>query len=74
MRFEHLSPSKAVYEGRAISLRMKFDSTFEWLGDEDGATTRDQSEIEIFWDISVSQDDWIVLGRKKGHHAAKVGC
>lgn len=28
--------------------------------------------MELVWDVAVSQDDWIVLGRKKGHYTTQV--
>lgn len=59
-----------IYEGRAISLNMIFSTTFEWLGE--GAESVKSGTREVSWDITVAQEDWIILGRKKGHYKATV--
>ena len=67
-------PTGSVYEGRAISLSMEFNTTFSWLG-KVGAGARSDIEngrAELVWDVAVSQDDWVVLGKKKGQYVAEV--
>lgn len=60
-----------MYEGRAISLNMTFETTFSWLDPaEKDALHNDQ--VEMMWDVAVSQDDWVILGRKKGQYTAEV--
>jgi len=74
VRFNHSSPQGSIYEGRAISISMEFNTTFSWLGQEDLGLGVDveKGKAELTWDIAVSQDDWVVLGRKKGQYTAQV--
>jgi len=53
---------------------MEFNTTFSWLGQEDLGSGVDveNGRAELTWDIAVSQDDWVVLGRKKGQYTARV--
>lgn len=53
---------------------MEFNTTFSWLGQEDLGSGIDveKGRAELTWDIAVSQDDWVVLGRKKGQYTAQV--
>ncbi|KAK1926038.1 trafficking protein particle complex subunit 10 [Papiliotrema laurentii] len=69
VRFEQKAPVGTIYEGRAVSLDMSFTSTFDWLGSETGVVRG--GSVELVWDVAVSQDDWIVLGRKKGHYTTQ---
>ena len=71
VRFDHTSPTGGVYEGRAISLNMTFDTTFNWLSSADKDALHN-GEVEMMWDVAVSQDDWVILGRKKGQYTAEV--
>ena len=70
MRFEQKAPIGTIYEGRAVSLDMSFTTTFDWLVSETGVVK--EGSVELVWDVAVSQDDWIVLGRKKGHYVTQV--
>jgi len=53
---------------------MEFNTSFSWLGALDSGSRDDiaSGKAELVWDVAVSQDDWVVLGRKKGQYIAEV--
>lgn len=57
--------SGRFYEGRAIALSVKMQTTFAWAGE-------DWREAKMVYDILPMPEDWLVLGKKKGFYTLSV--
>lgn len=73
IRFDRDNPEGSIYEGRAIAFNVTFSTSFTWLdraGQAEG--TQEGAGIKVVFDVTCSNDDWVVLGMKKGHYVASV--
>lgn len=73
IRFDRDNPEGSIYEGRAIAFNVTFSTSFTWLdraGQVKGA--QDGAGIKVVFDVTCSNDDWVILGMKKGHYVASV--
>jgi hypothetical protein len=57
-----------MYEGRAISIRVRMCTSFTWAGDADVESRTGK----MVYDILPAPDDWLVLGMKKGYYLLNV--
>ncbi|RXK36754.1 hypothetical protein M231_05989 [Tremella mesenterica] len=49
-----------VSEGQALSVKLSLKASFGWAGEVEG-------DLRMVFDVQASADDWLVLGKKKGH-------
>nr|XP_018266801.1 uncharacterized protein I303_00779 [Kwoniella dejecticola CBS 10117]OBR88959.1 hypothetical protein I303_00779 [Kwoniella dejecticola CBS 10117] len=57
-----------IYEGRAISMRISLTTSFTWCGTSITTHENDEARMLVF-DIQ-NNEDWLVLGKKKGYFLA----
>lgn len=66
VRIARKHPNAPIYEGHAVAVSVSIGLSDDW------ASTPLEGEQRLVYDVQTAQEDWIVLGRKKGFFVAKV--
>ncbi|WVQ80318.1 hypothetical protein IAT38_002423 [Cryptococcus sp. DSM 104549] len=72
-----LPASGLIYQGRAIPISLRLSTSSQWMG---SVVTKQEEEVEgsgggvkgkrLVFDVQASNEDWLVLGKKKGYYTA----
>lgn len=66
MRISRQNAKAPVYEGHAVAVTASIRISSAW------AAEPVEGEQKLVYDLQAAQDDWIILGRKKGLFSAEV--
>lgn len=57
-----------MYEGRALRMTAALSTDLSWLKD----SSHPKEDLNMGFEVHPDPDDWLVLGKKKGHYRALV--